>query len=132
MRCASCLTEIADNALICFRCGAATTERRREPAVRRRPPWLWPLLVGLVVLALVGLALLVDWRPESPLARAGTVLGSGAPGSFDPADGREPIISPTTVTRDKPLGMIVRGTATLLTTTHCRTRRLPWHSQNSK
>jgi hypothetical protein len=32
MICKSCGTEIADKALICFRCGAATTEARRQPA----------------------------------------------------------------------------------------------------
>ena len=32
MLCSACQTEIADKALICFRCGAATTERSREPA----------------------------------------------------------------------------------------------------
>ena len=69
MRCATCQTEIADNALICFRCGVATTDRRREPATRRRPVWLWVVLVGLVVLALV-----VDQQIERPLARIGIGL----------------------------------------------------------
>ena len=74
MRCASCQTEIADNALICFRCGAATTERRREPAaVQYRPLRLWVALVGLVVLALF-----VDQQLETPLARVGTALLFGA------------------------------------------------------
>lgn len=53
MQCSTCQTEIADNALICFRCGAATTDRRREPALDRRlSMWLWVALVGLVALAL--------------------------------------------------------------------------------
>ena len=74
MRCAQCQTEIADNALICFRCGAATTERRRQPAtVQRRPVWLWVALLGLVALALF-----VDQRLETPLARAGAGLLFGA------------------------------------------------------
>jgi hypothetical protein len=34
MRCRHCGTEIADKALICFRCGAATT----EPTFKRAPP----------------------------------------------------------------------------------------------
>jgi hypothetical protein len=33
MQCRSCGTEIADKALICFRCGAATTDPVRQPYV---------------------------------------------------------------------------------------------------
>jgi hypothetical protein len=49
MICRHCGTEIADKALICFRCGQATAEPRVKPPVegsifekRRRPllPWL--------------------------------------------------------------------------------------------
>ena len=70
MLCASCQTEIADNALICFRCGAATTDRRREPAVDQRlSRWLWVALVGLVALALV-----VDQQLQTALARVGAGL----------------------------------------------------------
>ncbi len=70
MQCANCQTEIADNALICFRCGAATSARRREPAtVQRRPVWPWVALLGLLVLALF-----VDQQIETPLARVGAGL----------------------------------------------------------
>ena len=67
MQCDRCKTEIADNALICFRCGAATTARRRQPAaaVPRRPVWLWVTLLGLVALGVF-----VDQQFETPLARA--------------------------------------------------------------
>ena len=56
MRCATCGTEIAEKALICFRCGAATAPRRREPARagRRGLWWLWVVLLGFVVLGLMG------------------------------------------------------------------------------
>ena len=38
MQCRNCGTEIADKALICYRCGTATTEARYQPApVGRRP-----------------------------------------------------------------------------------------------
>ena len=61
MHCAACGTEIAEKALICFRCGAATTRRRREPArVGRRRRWLWVVLAGFVLLGLAGWALLGD------------------------------------------------------------------------
>jgi hypothetical protein len=37
MTCRDCGAEIADKALICYRCGAATTEAKYQPApIRRR------------------------------------------------------------------------------------------------
>lgn len=36
MLCRSCGTEIADKALICFRCGAATSDPVRQPYVAKR------------------------------------------------------------------------------------------------
>jgi hypothetical protein len=36
VRCRFCDTEIADKALICYRCGRATTDRRVEPPPARR------------------------------------------------------------------------------------------------
>ena len=57
MICRNCKTEIADNALICYRCGRATSEPRVKPpsegsifAHRRRSRW--PLVVAVVVAAL--------------------------------------------------------------------------------
>ncbi len=76
MHCAACGTEIADKALICFRCGAATARRRREPArVGRRRRWPWIVLLGLVLLGLAGWTLLWDgWlerlRGPAPVSTA--------------------------------------------------------------
>jgi hypothetical protein len=54
MICRQCGTEIADKAIICFRCGAATTDPVRKPVeVRRTTPIA--LLVVLVLLVLVAL-----------------------------------------------------------------------------
>ncbi len=52
MHCRNCGTAIADKALICFRCGAATTEPRVKPPERRHstPPSRGPLLLGVLVL----------------------------------------------------------------------------------
>jgi hypothetical protein len=50
MQCRSCGTEIADKALICFRCGAATADPVRQPFVRNRSPRNG-LLVGVPALA---------------------------------------------------------------------------------
>jgi uncharacterized membrane protein YvbJ len=59
MICKNCGTEIADKALICYRCGQATAEPRVKPPVegsifekRRRSklPWLLALLVLVTLL----------------------------------------------------------------------------------
>src|SRR5512144_382811 len=62
MICKYCGTEIADKALICYRCGHATTEPRIKPPAegplfqrRRRSP------VPILIVVLVLLALLIGW-----------------------------------------------------------------------
>jgi hypothetical protein len=64
MICKYCQTEIADKALICYRCGRSTTEPRITPPSggslfehRRRSRR--PLIVAMVILILV--ALLLAW-----------------------------------------------------------------------
>ena len=37
MQCRSCGTEIADKAIVCFRCGAGTTDPVRKPAAVKSP-----------------------------------------------------------------------------------------------
>ena len=63
MQCRNCGTEIADKALICYRCGQATTDPRVKPPVeggslfdkprRRRNP----MMILIIILILVLLAL---------------------------------------------------------------------------
>ena len=59
MICPSCGTAIADRALICFRCGAATRERRRPPGPvpggSARHTWI----VAVALVLLVAFALLL-------------------------------------------------------------------------
>jgi hypothetical protein len=61
MKCTNCQTEIADNALICYRCGRATTEPRVKPPTsgslfeKRRRSKL-PIVVAVLILILVALA----------------------------------------------------------------------------
>jgi len=63
MICTHCGTEIADKALICYRCGHATTEPRIKPPAegplferpRRRSP------VPILIAVLIVLALLIAW-----------------------------------------------------------------------
>lgn len=61
MICRNCGTEIADKAIVCYRCGVGTADPVRRPVeIRRRRRS--PLLVAAIfVLALV-LALLAAWR----------------------------------------------------------------------
>ena len=57
MLCRSCGTEIADKAIVCYRCGAGTTDPVRKPAaVRQRRGRLLPL-VALALMVLLGLYL---------------------------------------------------------------------------
>ncbi|HVD91719.1 MAG TPA: zinc-ribbon domain-containing protein [Vicinamibacterales bacterium] len=57
MICRNCGTEIADKAIVCYRCGTATTDPIRRPAaVEPRRGRLLPL-VALVLLVLLALYL---------------------------------------------------------------------------
>src|SRR4029453_18574828 len=80
MICAHCGTEIADKALICYRCGHATTEPRIKPPVegslferprRRRLP-IVAIIILIILTALAGLAWLLG--------------GYGTPQSGNPAE----------------------------------------------
>jgi len=57
--CKRCGTEIADKAIVCYRCGTGTTEPVRKPAEirRRRSP---ALVLAVLVIALL-LALYLAW-----------------------------------------------------------------------
>lgn len=65
MRCRSCQTEIADKAIVCYRCGAATTDpvRQAVPVRPRRSPM--PSFIAAAVLMAVALA--VAWIPGTPV-----------------------------------------------------------------
>lgn len=73
MTCTHCGTEIADKALICYRCGHATTEPRVKPpddgplfaAPRRSRRPLVLAVVTIVVLALLA-AWEQGWIPFTP------------------------------------------------------------------
>ena len=58
MVCRSCGTEIADKALICFRCGTATSEPRIAPPSGRTPPVSrGPVALALIVLVVSALVM---------------------------------------------------------------------------
>jgi hypothetical protein len=70
MKCRNCGTEIAEKALICYRCGTATAERRITPSAER--PGRGPLPVTLTLLAIIGGAVfLVPPLPDGPPEMAG-------------------------------------------------------------
>ena len=61
MTCRFCQTEIADNALICYRCGRATTDPKVKPPTegsifehRRRSRW--PIVVVIVIVVIAAAA----------------------------------------------------------------------------
>jgi hypothetical protein len=97
MKCTNCQTEIADNALICYRCGKATTEPRIKPPSggslfehRRRSR-----LPIVVVAILIILALLAAWyflagstrvgylRFDGPALMASIIEGGTGPEQVD-------------------------------------------------
>jgi len=63
MVCQNCGTEIADKAIVCFRCGQGTVAPLRKPAA---PPSPWRGVAAIVALVLLALLALF-------LGRAGTI-----------------------------------------------------------
>ena len=60
MQCRNCGAEIAEKALICYRCGTATTEARYQPApIGRRGSSSTLLRTIVLVVAIVAAALAV-------------------------------------------------------------------------
>ena len=57
MVCQNCGTEIADKAIVCFRCGQGTVAPLRKPAPPRSPWRGVAAIVALVLLALLALFL---------------------------------------------------------------------------
>ena len=62
MQCRSCGTEIADKAIVCFRCGAPTTDAVRKPAAIGRSRT--PIVAFVVAAVLLLLALYVGYASE--------------------------------------------------------------------
>ena len=78
MKCRQCGTEIADKALVCYRCGTATSDPVIKPPSRQAPQSHANLLVsiiGLVVLGLIALYVGRNVEPGSPADQAGVQAG---------------------------------------------------------
>jgi hypothetical protein len=82
MVCRQCGTEIADKAIICYRCGAGTTDPVRKPArvAPRRSPLLSLIAVAvLLLLALyMGQASRTAANPNALQTTAGVLVGAAA------------------------------------------------------
>ena len=80
MQCRQCGTEIADKAIVCFRCGAGTTDpvRKAVPLRPRRNPLLSAVIIVLLVLLALymGQASRTAANPELPQLAAGLALGA--------------------------------------------------------
>jgi hypothetical protein len=61
MQCRQCGTEIAEKAIVCYRCGAATTDPVRKP-VPVRPAGSAPSLLSGIAILVVALLMLVFAR----------------------------------------------------------------------
>jgi hypothetical protein len=71
--------EIADNALICFRCGHATTEPRiKPPDTRRRPSPFRPSLLALLVLVIAAVFVATVTHDDTPRILSGVVAALAA------------------------------------------------------
>lgn len=80
MQCKQCGTEIAEKAIVCYRCGAATTDPvRKAVPVRRRPPLLPSVLAAVVLLLAalyMGQASRTAASPEQWQTIAGVLAGA--------------------------------------------------------
>ena len=82
MQCRQCGTEIAEKAIVCFRCGAGTSDPVRKAVAvkpRRSPLLSVGVLVALLLLALyMGQVSRTAANPELPELAAGLALGAAA------------------------------------------------------
>ncbi|MDQ3070676.1 MAG: hypothetical protein M3R55_13225 [Acidobacteriota bacterium] len=77
MNCRSCGTEIASKAIICFRCGASTTDPVRKPYVAPKRSPLPLLLPGLLLMAVAVGMVLLDVPEGMPDTATGVLAGAG-------------------------------------------------------
>ena len=91
MICKYCQTEIADKALICYRCGRSTTEPRIAPpssgsVFEHRRRSRRPLIIAVVILILV--ALLLAWFLWPAAPRVGQLRFDRPPDATSIIEGR--------------------------------------------
>ena len=77
MDCRTCGATIADKALVCYKCGAATSERHVEPPRAPSGAARW-LPLGLAVVAVAGLAAYLSLNPGGQVSRGLSQIVIGA------------------------------------------------------
>ena len=75
MICRSCGTEIADKAIVCFRCGAATSEPKVRPPSRKPGRSRLPAVLTLVVVVIAALFMSRAAAGETPRILSWVVAG---------------------------------------------------------
>lgn len=75
MICKNCGTEIADKALVCFRCGTATFEAKIRPAAPQRSRSQVPVVLAFIVLVLAALFMSQAAAGETPRLLSWVLLG---------------------------------------------------------
>ena len=66
MICRTCGTEIADKALICYRCGEATTAPKVAPPPPPRERGPIPVVIAMLLLIAVAVLVLPELEPGTP------------------------------------------------------------------
>ena len=75
MICKSCGTEIADKAIVCFRCGASTSEPKVAPPTGPARRSRIPVVLALLVVAIAALFMSQAAAGETPRLVSWTVAG---------------------------------------------------------
>jgi hypothetical protein len=78
MKCRTCGIEIADRAIVCYRCGTPTAERTAGARRPVRRPRLLPAVIAFVVLVLAALFMSRAALGETPRALGWTLLALAA------------------------------------------------------
>jgi len=66
VKCRNCGTEIADKALICYRCGEATTAPRIAPPAEPRERGPLPVIIAILILIAAAVLVLPELEPGTP------------------------------------------------------------------
>ena len=71
MKCRNCGTEIAEKALICYRCGTATAEPRIAPPPPKPERGPIPLIIAMLVIIAAAVVVLPQLAPDAWLTGFG-------------------------------------------------------------
>jgi hypothetical protein len=84
MRCRNCGTEIADKAIVCYRCGTGTTDPVRKPPPISAGGGAWPPLLAAILPLVLALSLIVivlsgsSAHPKAMTSASEVLAGFGA------------------------------------------------------